>query len=1117
MFKSNNLIDQNNFAKIIGKSNISKLEIINYENKINCEKLIISMGKIIQEEIISIDRSEPLFNSCETFYKYIILKLCVGEIKNDELIPNIDLINQINNFCKIIDKCTNDLIYTYFYVYSMSMIKSKSINILPFGEYYPDKKLITDMSNSTDISNINNDVNNYSNTIILTINKIINLLQKIKTNNLNTQKIIDNSIVDMNNCINLYTNNIEPNCIGLFKCINTVVYTKFLQQTTYIIGLNLFYKLDTIYTTNYYNKNNLINPSDTNNLINSIDTDILLNLLNDQIYILLNLKYIESYLFNILDPNDKTQITNLYSLIKTNISINDLLNKIQLNEYSLANIDNFMIYNLQHYIYFYLNDFIWSKNQLSFELISLVKNCLNFKSNLIELNNNSAAYITANGGTIENLNKVIGYYYGDNDIYLEDIVLGFLFNPIDEKMLSVIKSFIIDKNDLLFLNALKIYILPSYEGTNIINSFDLILYKLIIETIIRKLQYMCFKTLKDWFKNLTFGDSYELYKKIKSELTINKLDPNSDLKKMLIPVYSVIVGDYLPAFKYLEKSSVQQLSDIINNPISDFVKQLKTTNSDDLIEFIKQLTPNGLTELPIIINYWQYLFDTSLYIINTFNLVTNNPDLIIDYQKTSIEYKITLYYTCLEKIIKLKKIESININKNIISIEELYNIIKTAYVINDDISIKKNLFNMIFKYYHQIKNLSYDLELEVFNILKIKSDPNIVLILNNLFFYGYETNLPIKEFVEKDIFIELNNMTKIMFYNYFFHIQFKYHNKIMILLVNKMNVDYLKSLQQIFIKSLGNKYVKLKYDYYAGTSTISNVFQYINTEKVDFLLQILNGFLNLISKNDINNLENIFNDFMTDININIINDMANLMSFNFANDFDKINNLIISSDSEYANYVNILKMSINLCPNITTQFDPNCRYNIQPSCDISFDIYKDYYKKNNEYLNKLINIISNETNQNNINDSNILSLHNNNIYNSLINMVTSKKTDLLNLPNKYEYISDILKIISSNNLSFNYVYFKNKTILECRDKDKDSDILINSLNELFNTIFLLEKKKDNGYVGNSKLKYKNNVVKNIVFCIICPNTYFNQNKIKTKINIMDEIGMFYCSYNPYNE
>jgi hypothetical protein len=253
------------------------------------------------------------------------------------------------------------------------------------------------------------------------------------------------------------------------------------------------------------------------------------------------------------------------------------------------------------------------------------------------------------------------------------------------------------------------------------------------------------------------------------------------------------------------------------------------------------------------------------------------------------------------------------------------------------------------------------------------------------------------------------------------------------------------------------------------------------------------------------------------------------MSFNFANDITKINKIVIASESEFKNYLNILKMSINLYPNLatTTNMVPANSFNISETLNVSFDAYIYSYKQNNELLSSLTKAISAENGQHLLNKSDAFYNDNINIFNCLMDMASSQKTELLNLRDKYIYISDILKSISSNNLSISYVYFKNQIILECKDKDynsdvdfddkeADSDILIKSLNELLNKIFFERQNLHNVYVGNSKLKYKNNVVKNIVFCLICPVVDITQNRIKSKINIMDEIGMFYCSYDPYD-
>ncbi len=369
-----------------------------------------------------------------------------------------------------------------------------------------------------------------------------------------------------------------------------------------------------------------------------------------------------------------------------------------------------------------------------------------------------------------------------------------------------------------------------------------------------------------------------------------------------------------------------------------------------------------------------------------------------------------------------------------------------AKYISYDPNIESKFVSLICENYHKINKLTPELEKNILSLFDLRYDFNITYCINNLFMCGYKSKIPLKEMFESEMNIQIDKMINVFLYKYFFHIQYEYHNKIILLLVNNMNMTFLNKTREILVRSLGKSYIKLKYQYLNNVIKISDIFTNFELPKNVFIKEIYDCFISIISKNDIDSLKNIFSNFIDTIMYNLVNDMVSNMNFIFFDNTYQINSMLKFSQYEYDKYLNIF--------NIFKIIDPT---------NNNFDSkYNDYFNFiNNDLLNpkSIIYLINKEMNPIQIKSDDPLYIYKQKIYNSLLyisdptnptNSTNSTNTIIIN-STKSISISDILN--KSTDLNLNFAFFKNKKLINCMDRLIDPTVLTKSLENLLVKIF----------------------------------------------------------------
>ena len=397
--------------------------------------------------------------------------------------------------------------------------------------------------------------------------------------------------------------------------------------------------------------------------------------------------------------------------------------------------------------------------------------------------------------------------------------------------------------------------------------------------------------------------------------------------------------------------------------------------------------------------------------------------------------------------------------------------------------------------------LSYEQAEKIYEIFGIDSDRLIISLINKFLLCGYNTNLPIEEIYKEKITSDLNKSICAQIYKYFFQIQFYSYSQNIQIIINTINIDNLIKIKTLLINALGDdKYIELKYlyKYYIQNfdmsketinkelSEISKQIINLDVIKNEYLIEIYQLLLNSVTNSDIINMVIISNKSLKISFQEIIKEMGTLIKLNYINNDLNIEKIIDLSKSEYTKFKNIFLLSEKL---VKTKMSST---NI-----ISNDLKMIKDLINNKITEKIVNTT--------------FFIEKTNIYECLYYIKNNNQQNICQIEPKIEYINDIINFSESNNLSVGFAYFKDKRINSCKDS-LYSQILVNSIQSLIETIFTKEIIIENPYIGSAKILYSNNIIKEIVFCLVCPTLNITADKRKISMNIYDEFGIFYSSF-----
>lgn len=499
---------------------------------------------------------------------------------------------------------------------------------------------------------------------------------------------------------------------------------------------------------------------------------------------------------------------------------------------------------------------------------------------------------------------------------------------------------------------------------------------------------------------------------------------------------------------YLNLYSISSLCEIINKEVNykEIINKYPIINHENLnfIDYIIKYIVitdimeyskiNAYDKIKIVENFINQLFILKVILLNVFELKINLLDEIIYYKfnyrnyisviskSYKEEHDINIFnqfstFFCLKKFYEHINIQYINTNNTIYN-NQSYNLNYIALLSsNFDIKFIENYFISLNKYFY-FKDYTF---IENFNILKL-FDFFINKKKNIQFDFNLIINMINNNF--DNVFYRIYNVSSMNISKYVVNVQNKYlYNK------EKSNKNHLKVADNCLYKNQKKAFNKL-------SDLISKTI--INYNKKNNILNILSNNINKYST------VNIFNN-------NSINDLNN--------------KYIINNDNKI--FINFKLYPFGSLTQYLANFDSD------------IDTYLEIYSEDDKYMTKIINILLENLEKENLFDNNDF----NSNYKDIIVINKRLFTVKLNIENiKF----DLNFIGGCGVLNSNYLLYKAYTC-------KGFAALALSVKEIIKKYNL---KKLTNHKGE-RSEYFNNYVWNLLLIGYLQNVYFNSNKYKT--------------------